>query len=437
VLLGTNSLSRFDELKTSVERTGASKVSRWFWLVNLALLALYGWTLTEDVVLSIEVADGQCVAVASGRTSEIGCPELAEGFVGIYLSDTGGPQLGDIGPLDWLAPRSAWHELQLTAEGEKQRQVRFQSAQDVAGWRQVLDEYRPEWESAVMIWRLPQPGDFMLKAGLRRLDEQAGLLLLEADGRQGLAFIISPPARQGVWWLWRDRRPAEPLVGIPFQKSFLAQAQSLLRRLLRAHHGALLLLAVGWVATRLVERARKGQPLAPFRRRNTPQSRILLRNYLLVGVTFLVFLATFTIADDVLERIPHVQDSVTYLFQAKTMAGGHLWAPAPALPAFFEQEFLLVEGGALVWKVFSRFSPDPGHRRSAEYALDRQSVAGGGNDPAPVCAGKSAVRWERWVVGGLVGAELSLFSVHVWKHDGPCGGVVLGHAFHARLGQIA
>ncbi|HEX6383957.1 MAG TPA: hypothetical protein VF177_04735, partial [Anaerolineae bacterium] len=33
-------------------------------------------------------------------------------------------------------------------------------------------------------------------------------------------------------------------------------------------------------------------------------------------------------------RIPHVQDSVTYLFQAQTLAGGRLAAPAPSLPDF-------------------------------------------------------------------------------------------------------
>ena len=43
-----------------------------------------------------------------------------------------------------------------------------------------------------------------------------------------------------------------------------------------------------------------------------------------------------------LARVPHVQDSLTYLFQAQTLAAGKLWAPAPPLPDFFAQEFLLV-----------------------------------------------------------------------------------------------
>jgi len=46
-----------------------------------------------------------------------------------------------------------------------------------------------------------------------------------------------------------------------------------------------------------------------------------------------------------LEGIPHVQDSLTYLFQAKMMSRGWLVVLAPSLPEFFDQEFLMVRDG--------------------------------------------------------------------------------------------
>ncbi|MFN8522030.1 MAG: glycosyltransferase family 39 protein [Chloroflexota bacterium] len=58
-------------------------------------------------------------------------------------------------------------------------------------------------------------------------------------------------------------------------------------------------------------------------------------------------------ASGVLERIPHVQDDVTYLFQAEIFAAGRMAAPAPASPQFFEQEFILARGGE--W--FGKYSP--------------------------------------------------------------------------------
>ena len=45
---------------------------------------------------------------------------------------------------------------------------------------------------------------------------------------------------------------------------------------------------------------------------------------LLALIMLLVFAFSLRIAIDILQRIPHVQDSVTYLFQAQTLARGRL-----------------------------------------------------------------------------------------------------------------
>lgn len=63
--------------------------------------------------------------------------------------------------------------------------------------------------------------------------------------------------------------------------------------------------------------------------------------------------STLYVADVVLQRMPHVQDSVAYLFQAKTFALGRLWVPTPALPEFFQHEFIVMKDGR--W--FSKYPP--------------------------------------------------------------------------------
>jgi 4-amino-4-deoxy-L-arabinose transferase-like glycosyltransferase len=64
-------------------------------------------------------------------------------------------------------------------------------------------------------------------------------------------------------------------------------------------------------------------------------------------------IAAAVLASVVFGRIPHVQDSIAQLFQARIFAGGRLWAPAPPLPAFFEAAHMIVKDGR--W--FSQYPP--------------------------------------------------------------------------------
>jgi hypothetical protein len=57
---------------------------------------------------------------------------------------------------------------------------------------------------------------------------------------------------------------------------------------------------------------------------------------LLLCCTIWVFTCTNLISYFVFEHIPHVQDSIAQLFQAKIFASGHLTAPPPPIPDFFQ-----------------------------------------------------------------------------------------------------
>lgn len=320
---------------------------RYFWLANAALLLLYIWTLAEEARVTIRVAGGVCTAVFPERSLSIPCPGLDGGEVGLYL--TASPPIPgvDFGPLDWLAPHTAWRSATFTPLSGDGPAVAVAVAADPPGWRRVLDEWRPTWEGAVIRWPVPLDGEYALTVTVRRPEDAAGILLLQPGGENGWLFVASGRERQGVWWHWENGRPAEPIAGIPWQKSFLAQTQSLLRRLLRAHQGALLLLLAGWLAAKGMSRLRFPSNQL-FRRRFALSERAFM-----LAAALTALLVTGWIAWDVLDGIPHVQDSITYLFQAQTLARGRLWAPAPTFPRFFEQEFLLMRDGR--W--FGKYPP--------------------------------------------------------------------------------
>jgi 4-amino-4-deoxy-L-arabinose transferase-like glycosyltransferase len=72
-----------------------------------------------------------------------------------------------------------------------------------------------------------------------------------------------------------------------------------------------------------------------------------------LGLCLLALLAAARVATDVFDRVPHLEDEVAYLFQARTIAAGRLVAPAPARPEFFEMPFVVVRDGQ--W--FGKYPP--------------------------------------------------------------------------------
>ncbi len=66
-------------------------------------------------------------------------------------------------------------------------------------------------------------------------------------------------------------------------------------------------------------------------------------------LAFILCLISFTasawVATNVFDRLPHVEDDVAFLFQAKTIASGHLLATPPTLPVFFQIPFVIIRDG--------------------------------------------------------------------------------------------
>lgn len=89
-------------------------------------------------------------------------------------------------------------------------------------------------------------------------------------------------------------------------------------------------------------------PHAPLERRTDRTDRVWAW-----GAGALTTIVAAALSVVVFGRIPHVQDSIAQLFQARIFAGGRLWAPAPPLPEFFAAAHMIVENGR--W--FSQYPP--------------------------------------------------------------------------------
>jgi 4-amino-4-deoxy-L-arabinose transferase-like glycosyltransferase len=340
----------------------------WIGLINLGLLALFVWALTERTTLRIESTAGECTAILDGRTNSTPCPDLEGGQIGLTIVGSGDLERLTSDPWRLIAPASSWRRLSISRSDGSETVELLDAGRPAANaiggdsWRTVAGELWSLSDQATIHWPNPLTGDFRLEADLRRPGNNAGILLLQPDGTSGWLFLYSSGTRLGTWWRWSDGRAVEPLLGAPLQKSLTAQIQSLMRQMLVGHQAGLLLLLASWLlalflawtAKRIGQKRAEppGDPIQTSRRNSGRRGRAHERAAL-VALILLVFGGSLFIAGDLLDGQPHVQDSITYRFQGQTLARGRLTAPAPPEPEPFEQEFLLVEDGR--W--FGKYPP--------------------------------------------------------------------------------
>jgi 4-amino-4-deoxy-L-arabinose transferase-like glycosyltransferase len=63
------------------------------------------------------------------------------------------------------------------------------------------------------------------------------------------------------------------------------------------------------------------------------------------GLCLLALVLAAWVSTSVFDRVPHVEDEVAFLFQARTIASGHVIAGAPSQPEFFSIPFVIVRDG--------------------------------------------------------------------------------------------
>jgi hypothetical protein len=296
-----------------------------FWLITALFLLLYLWTLSESVPVVVQVQDGLCTALLHERSSQIPCSGLDGGEIGLYLTPTSLEQKVWNKPLDFFVPGAAWQEISMTTERESGKEIK-----DDPGVELTPD--------TSVYWPAPEGKSYKIQARLSRLDGQhAGILLLQRGRNDGWLFQVDSEYRQAVWRKFQNGQPSTPIVGVPYQKPPVAQVQYLLRKIIGTFFGALAIILMTAVLHRVSKVVGLRVDISALKQ--IPDSWFLFGELVIV---LSIFAFTLWIAVDLLERLPHVQDSITYLFQAQTLARRALWAPEPPIPEAFVQKFLTV-----------------------------------------------------------------------------------------------
>lgn len=335
--------------------------------VDVLLIFAYLWTLDERLPVTV-------VVTSRGYTATIGTNRLVAqvpprpGRLALFAGDassyrvqptgeapfpttpTALARIGEV--VRFATPKPAWAGIRVTRGGR----ALVMRAPALALTGRFTGTVRGEWESSggVAAFAAVLRPPYVVHADLMRPDGTQGLLLgLDQQGQAYLLQIrMDRPDLAWVRWLAGATGPG--ISGSPVRTDLYEMTQRTLRLLLANAIGALLLTGLAILLSVL------GAPLFSASRpvdQLATVERWLERRGLTAAIVVLVatagLLAAALIADGLLGRIPHVQDDVAYVFQAKTFALGRLWVPAPALPRYFAEDFINVYHGR--W--FGKYPP--------------------------------------------------------------------------------
>jgi len=359
--------------------------------INLACVLGLFWSTTEQLHVTVLVFGGSVTGIVGGTSVTAPAEGLDAGEAGLFLQgadphativwpaagDTTGSTAPSIG--EWfyrLASESAWTNIRV--KDLTTNAVLYPTSEPTTGLALAGTDWRPrfgDWFHHPLGGETtPRPGlaafgssgwhAYQLDADVLRPRNAAGVLVLSPNGTDGMLFYFRPEDRDAMWFRVRDGQWEGPVASAQFHtfhQGAVASVQDVVRLALGGYPGALAIslvaLILGMLEAAVLSRRRRtltrgldgtngiGRRVGSVVRRAPNLTALLL-----VAVALA---STLYVADEVLQRMPHVQDSVAYLFQAKTFALGRLWVPMSSDPQFFQHEFILMQGGR--W--FSKYTP--------------------------------------------------------------------------------
>jgi 4-amino-4-deoxy-L-arabinose transferase-like glycosyltransferase len=338
-------------------------------ILDVAMIFLFLWSLDEREHVVIRVVNGQYIGSMGTASVQVGQP-TAGGRFGLYsgslfdyrVSPLGEAQMySPTAPLprfgEWmrLALAPAWTNLRVISSGHVRSS--FSNPSILTGsWRvNRRGEYTGSPYSNVLLGTGPS-GDYTIEGDLMRGDGTQGVLLGVDSSGHGYAFEARADVPDVQWVQWNVGVEGNTLAGSTAILPLTAMIQRDTRLVLANELWAFALLvlvpplylALLWLFHALGGSAE--EELLPLERLLERRGPTLAAA---ACVAVVATVLTALVASNVLERIPHVQDSVADLFQAKTLALGRLWVPVPRLHSFFTEEFIPMYDG----KWFGKYPP--------------------------------------------------------------------------------
>ena len=347
---------------------------------NLLVVVALLWSASEQLAVRIVVANGTATGYVGGTKVVAPVDGSGAGQVGLFLQGadshalfswptTGAgrppaPSLTD--DIYRLAAESGWEHVRVTSS-DGRLLFSSDSPNVAAEWIPRLGDWfhHPFGGEAtatpgLLTFGSSDWGDYQITADLLRPRNAAGILVLSPDGSDGMLFYFRPEDRDVGWYKVVNGQWQGPVASAAyraFAQDIPSELQDTLRLALGGYPGALAIVGLALLLGLLdgATLSRRGLRLGPSslvvrlpKLRSTVGANVAAA--LVVGVGLV---AGLYVADVVLQRMPHVQDSVAYLFQAKTYALGRLWVPVPPHSEFFTHEFIVVHDGR--W--FSKYPP--------------------------------------------------------------------------------
>lgn len=336
---------------------------------DLVLIFAYLWSLGEEIHIVIRVGPhsltaqvgrdrlaiprsqpGSGIGLQSGTMWDYRVQPTGEALA--YPSSAPLHRFGDFVRL--ATPQPAWTNLQLASGGAVTRVGSLTQIRPYTGAWSVNPRGELEGDvGASALVNVPSHSTYTVSADLARPDGTQGLVVGISPALTGYYFAVRMDRPDLTWFRWDRTGSGATLAAMPLDVSPVPVIQRLLRIALGNVIVALVLLALAvplYLLVRSIPRLDRRRA-APFGR-ITVDAPFLSDNFALV-LAVAGAVATGTIASQLLQEIPHVQDSVAYLFQARTLASGALSAPAPRLPSFFAEEFIPLYHGR--W--FGKYPP--------------------------------------------------------------------------------
>jgi hypothetical protein len=327
-------------------------------LADLLLIFAYLWSLDESVHVVIKASDGRYAATVGGQTITIphapagGHIGLVAGRVWDYRVQPTGEavaqpphtvleRFGEF--VRFAAPKPAWTNLTVrSTAGTFAVQKPSELFVYTGGWKvNPRGELEGDLGSSALTGLAPA-GNYTISADLMRPDGTQGILVGVGPRLRGFLLAIRMDRPDTTWFVWDRTQTPVNLATTYIGVSTVAMIQRTVRLFLGNVVAGLLILLLSLPLYLLAQ--------SVLRRRRTAGAalrrlqRLLSRSYALDVLADLLAVAALLItalfAWGQLQQIPHVQDSVAYLFQARTLALGRLSVPVPKPYAFFQEEFI-------------------------------------------------------------------------------------------------
>jgi 4-amino-4-deoxy-L-arabinose transferase-like glycosyltransferase len=327
-------------------------------LADILLIFAYLWSLDESVHVVINASGNTYTALVGGQTISIPRP-TSGGRIGLFagkvwdyrVQPTGEAEAGPPHTLierfgefiRFAAPKPAWTNVVVRSQrGAFPVRDPSQLFVYTGSWsNNRRGELEGDLSSSALVNAVPA-GDYTISADLMRPDGSQGILVGVGPDLRGYVLTVRMDRPDATWFVWDRSGTPTALPNSYINVSTLAMIQRTVRLLLGNAVAGLLLLLLAlplYLVFQAFLRADRRTEVALRRlQRRLGSGRDLdVVVGLLAGVALVI---TALFAWGQLQGIPHVQDSVAYLFQAKTLALGKLSVSVPKPYAFFQEEFI-------------------------------------------------------------------------------------------------